>query len=137
MRWRDAVRKPFRDWLVFACALGAVSLIRVALAIFPFAAVQMSLRRLRAVDLPLVKSIPPEVCVWAVKAAGRYVPNATCLTQALALETIFALRGIEARIHFGAAKSADGRLRAHAWVESGGRIVLGEPNDLPYVPLTP
>ncbi|MDQ6663590.1 MAG: lasso peptide biosynthesis B2 protein [Acidobacteriota bacterium] len=136
MQLREAVRRPFRDWILFTGALFAMALIRAALTLFPFATLQTSLKRLQAVNLPLLKSIPPEASIWAVKAASRYVPRVTCLTQALALESILAMQGIEARMHFGAAKSVDGRFRAHAWVESQGKIVLGETDDLPFFPLT-
>jgi Transglutaminase-like superfamily len=62
---------------------------------------------------------------WAVAAASRRVPRATCLTQALALQTLLAREGYESDLHIGVARSGDGGLEAHAWLESDGRIVIG------------
>ncbi len=60
----------------------------------------------------------------AVVVAGRYVPRATCLAQALTLRTLLGLLGQPARLRIGVRKNADA-LEAHAWVESGGRVVIG------------
>jgi hypothetical protein len=62
---------------------------------------------------------------WAIERVSRYVPAATCLTQALAALVLFSRAGIEARLHIGVAKDERGRLLAHAWVESEGRTVIG------------
>jgi hypothetical protein len=62
---------------------------------------------------------------WAVTAAGRFIPGArNCLVQALAVETILNPGGASC-LRIGVAHAADNRLRAHAWVEKGSRI-LGE-----------
>ena len=58
-------------------------------------------------------------------AASRRVPKATCLTQAIALRTLLARDGKESELRIGVAKAEDGRLEAHAWLESDGRIVIG------------
>jgi hypothetical protein len=62
---------------------------------------------------------------WAVTVASRYVPAATCLTQALAAQGLLAGRGHSARLCIGVARSAAGRFQAHAWVECAGRVVIG------------
>ena len=74
--------------------------------------------------------------VWAVKVAGRHVPRATCLTQALAAQVLLARRGCPARLSIGVAKSQEGQLEAHAWVESEGRVLIGGLEGLSrYTPL--
>lgn len=63
---------------------------------------------------------------WAVQMASRNVPwNAVCLPQAIAAKAMLALRGQGSAFHLGAMIEADGSLSAHAWLESGGRIVTG------------
>jgi hypothetical protein len=62
---------------------------------------------------------------WAVTVASRYVPAATCLTQALAVQGLLAGRGHPACLCIGLARSAAGRFQAHAWVECAGRVVIG------------
>jgi hypothetical protein len=70
--------------------------------------------------------VSPDRIAWAVTVAGRYARGrATCLVEALAVETLLAQGGHPARLRVGVAREEDGRLQAHAWVESGGRVVIG------------
>jgi hypothetical protein len=84
-----------------------------------------------------VKGHPIERVVWSVEAASRRIPRATCLTQALAAATLLANNGHAAVLRVGVAKNDDGSLRAHAWVESDGRTVLGDPRTDAFVAMTP
>ena len=68
--------------------------------------------------------------VWAVRAASRYVPGATCLTQSLAAYLLIGRNGGAPRLHVGVMKEAAGHLKAHAWVVSDGVVVIGEGRDL-------
>ena len=63
--------------------------------------------------------------VRAVRQCQRYVPYATCLTQALTARRMLSRYGHDAVLKIGVAKS-DSRLEAHAWVEVNGRVVLGK-----------
>jgi hypothetical protein len=71
-----------------------------------------------------------EKIVWAVTLASRYVPAATCLTQALAARILLVQHGEPALLRIGLAKNDAGKLEAHAWVESRGRIVIGDSRQL-------
>ena len=62
---------------------------------------------------------------WAVTVASRYVPRATCLTQALAVQVLLERRGYRAHLCIGVARGAPRRLEGHAWVEHQGQIVIG------------
>jgi hypothetical protein len=62
---------------------------------------------------------------WAATTAARYVPRATCLTQALAAQWLFAWFGHPTMLRIGVAKGYDKALNAHAWLESEGRVVVG------------
>jgi hypothetical protein len=44
-------------------------------------------------------------------------------------------QGYPALLHIGAAKGEGGQLRAHAWVESEGRVVIGGHDLGRYAPL--
>jgi hypothetical protein len=63
--------------------------------------------------------------VRSVRLCSRYVPHATCLTQALAARSLLSRQGQPAVLKIGVAKS-DGNFEAHAWLEVDGRIVLGK-----------
>jgi hypothetical protein len=66
----------------------------------------------------------------AVMIASRYVPSSTCLTQALAAMVLLGKIGQPASLRIGVSKGEEGNLRAHAWVESRGSIVIGDLKDL-------
>ena len=68
--------------------------------------------------------------VWAVKTASRFVPKATCLTQALVAQIILARRGCATDLQIGVARSEQGSVEAHAWLESDGRVLIGGMTDL-------
>jgi hypothetical protein len=62
---------------------------------------------------------------WAANAVDSRLPHSTCLTRALAASLLFTLHGHPATVRLGVARD-DGELAAHAWLESDGRIVIGE-----------
>jgi len=74
-----------------------------------------------------------EQVVWAVRAASRYLPGATCLTQAMAAQALLTQAGFPSQIEIGFAKGQDQdeddgalrHVRAHAWVVCYGQVVLG------------
>lgn len=68
--------------------------------------------------------------VHSVKSMSRYVPVATCLTQALTTQILLAQIGHSTDLKIGVAKSIEGKLEAHAWLESRGEIVIGKLKDL-------
>lgn len=73
---------------------------------------------------------------WAVEKAGRFMPwAATCLTLALTAQVLLLRRGHGAVIHIGVAKGGAEHFLAHAWVESGGKIVIGDHELERYTPM--
>jgi len=98
---------------------------RVTLWLLPL---QVARRLLaRVVRWPAPGAITPERIGWAIGAARRMVPRATCLPQALACEALLVSAGHPAELRIGVIKSGKRKLlEAHAWVESEGRIVVGD-----------
>lgn len=80
---------------------------------------------------------PARRIAWAVRAASRYVPQATCLPQALVAQFLLRQNGYPADLQIGAARRADGKLEAHAWVtgENGTILIGGLPDLDRFVPL--
>ncbi|PYR91962.1 MAG: lasso peptide biosynthesis B2 protein [Acidobacteria bacterium] len=81
--------------------------------------------------------VPVERSSAAIRMASRYVPYATCLTQALALRWLLARHGRVAILNLGVRNPPGGRLQAHAWLEAGGRVILGDPGSVEYERLHP
>ena len=70
---------------------------------------------------------------WSVTAAARRFPSSvSCLTRALVVEAMLRRRGYHPTLHLGVRRCGDGSapLQAHAWVECGGRVIIGELADL-------
>src|SRR5260370_41243803 len=83
----------------------------------------------------IVTPTPVDRIVWAVEAAGRAIPGMkNCLVQAVAAEAMLVRAGHPCEFRIGAAKNGP-RLIAHAWLESGGRVLIGEILLVRYNPL--
>ena len=62
----------------------------------------------------------------AIATCARNVPwKAVCLPQAMAAKVMLARRGCGSVLHLGATIDSDGRLITHAWLVSGGAVVIG------------
>lgn len=126
-------RLPHRERAVLLLGIGTLALARVALWILPFPLVR------RIFAQPKVKAAPYArwQIRWAVQRAQRVVPRATCLPQAIAAESMLLRNGFDAALRLGVMKKPDGSFEAHAWVESGGGIVIGDLPPAEMSALTP
>lgn len=100
----------------------------VLLRILPFQTVYSIMERLVAGRRSSLSLEPENVShiVWALSAASRrLLGRDTCLPQAMAARVMFNRFGYPAEIKFGVKKSAEGQLRAHAWVYHGDEILIG------------
>jgi Transglutaminase-like superfamily len=113
-------------------ALFWVAVVRTGLFLLPFRTVQRIAARAGRRTAPLHSA---ERCAWAVRTSSRYVPGATCLTQALAAQLLLAQCGYGSRVEIGVRKDEHRRFRAHAWVVCGTEIVIGGAEAYRYVPL--
>ncbi|MGA2412267.1 MAG: lasso peptide biosynthesis B2 protein, partial [Candidatus Binataceae bacterium] len=68
----------------------------------------------------------PDRIAWAIAAASRYViGGSNCLLRAVATGLILRHYGYDAALMIGVAKSPEGVFAAHAWLESGGQVLIG------------
>jgi Transglutaminase-like superfamily len=122
----NAVRRLFRlsksELGLLLEAAATVVAIRVALWLLPYDKLRAYLSRRLSIS-PRPQSTA--IIVRFISTVSRFVPRATCLTQALAAELLLRRHGHDASLQIGVAKSASNDLLAHAWVESGGVIVIG------------
>ena len=107
--------------------------ILVGMRVLPYA----RLRRLveRAGRRRARRQRPLGQLLWAVQATARPNPLTTCLSEALTAQVLLHRHGYPARVRIGVAKAQDGRLEAHAWLESGDQLVLGARGYERYSPL--
>jgi hypothetical protein len=110
--------------------------VRLALWLLPFQRLVGFLRRPKrhVGGLPQTDASIANRIVWAVEVASRYVPRATCLVQALAAQVLLSDAGVPALLRIGVGKDAKGRFQAHAWVENGGKVMIGDRDLESYTP---
>lgn len=111
--------------------LWRLPLLRLQLAL---AADPARLVQLRDAAVPAHPGSLPPACTQAdfaarcaalvALAARQPLIAATCLPQALALQSLLQQHGVPAQLRLGAARAPGGRIAAHAWVEHAG-VVLG------------
>lgn len=118
-----------RGWRLLLQAWLAVGIVRAALWIVPFPRVRRLAahlgRRSARAGAPLAVQLV-ENRAWAVQTVSRFVPRATCLVQALALQIILGRSGTSSELHIGVARGDAGGLDAHAWLEVDGTVVVGD-----------
>lgn len=108
------------------CSSGLLVIaIRLGLWVLPFRYLQHLLdifgqRSVRWASQVDIARIP-----WAVGVTSHHVPMATCLTQALSVQTLFRQRGIPCELRIGVAKDHRNQLTAHAWIEYEGQVIIG------------
>ena len=123
----DAVRKlgrlPAPRRAILIRTVFALWAARLATWLLPFPLGRRLLVGSHRTSTPTVSG---EQIRWAMSHAQRVVPRATCLPQALAAEALLTRGGLPADLRIGVKKEPSGKLLAHAWVESNGRIVVGD-----------
>ncbi len=122
------VRLPAAERRLLTKAILLLCAVKVSLELLPFRTVRRLQSRVSESRLRLRKSdrCSIERVVWAVELAGRLMPRtSTCLTQALTAQILLSRRGHPAFVHIGTVKAEGRKIQAHAWVESGGEVVIG------------
>lgn len=127
------VKLPGPDRRLLCGTLVWVVAVRIGLWILPFRQV-WSLTRWGASRFRSATGgthLTADRAVWAVRAASRRVPGASCLTQSLALYGVLN-RSDPCVLRFGVAKEPDGTFMAHAWVENAAGPLLPANEVTPY-----
>jgi hypothetical protein len=117
------VRLPSTDRALAVRAAWWLLLARLALWTLPFARVQELVARLGTRRTTV--GVAPGRLAWTVETAARSIPQATCLTQALAAQVMLTRAGERPELHIGVATDR-GAFEAHAWLSLHGRALVGD-----------
>jgi hypothetical protein len=121
-----------RDLLLRGLVL--VAAVRLALWTLPFRRVRSFFAETRHPVSPVLASIRVTRLAWAVQAAAKRIPGASCLTQALSLQYLLARAGRSAQVRIGVAidrsEITARAFESHAWVEYRGEVILGNNGEL-------
>lgn len=148
-----SLRNMFEDARLTLLYLPPVMRVRWKLWRAPFAACSKAwgedaTRQLNEARARSVESLVPFE-IWrrahAVRRAARLIPDASCLTQALTLQSVLAGHGEECKLilgvdrNFTPSKTSSKEFEAHAWIEWNGKVIIGGPIErwTPLLVVTP
>lgn len=107
--------------------------IRLALRLIPFRRVIAAVNRQsnsRIRGRARTRFTPEQLARAVSMTSGRLFRDAPCLTQAFAVKVLYCRRGLPASVRIGVRRLPESGFEAHAWVESGGCVVIGFLEDL-------
>jgi Transglutaminase-like superfamily len=113
------------DWVALALALPLLAGSRLLIVAVPYRWWRRAISTDTHGRAAPVARLGPGRVRWAVTVAARFIPGATCLSQALAARALLRLAGHPTTLSIGVRKGAAGELEAHAWVHSGAAPVVG------------
>ncbi|MDX8510734.1 lasso peptide biosynthesis B2 protein [Mesorhizobium captivum] len=120
--WPRVLSLSGPEIMFLARCLAVVGAVRLGLTFSSYNRIRSLVTRLDARNDASVADL--RRVAWGVAAAARFVPGASCLTQALAGHYLLARQGHASKIRIGIDRNS-AELNAHAWLISGDRIVLG------------
>jgi transglutaminase superfamily protein len=125
------LRLSASDRLLLLKAFLSVCIVRIGLSLLPFRLLRQAIIKFAREPAGTIEERQSvQRIVWAVMTASRYVPTATCLTEALATKLMLIRNGHKATVRLGVSRNQNGQFQAHAWVESDGLIVIGDSQEL-------
>lgn len=139
-RIRKFLRLPRSDQGLLIQAMLGLTVVTLGLKLLPWLTLQRLLLKLanRSIRGKPTRRPSPHRLGWTVRVASRYVPQATCLPQALVAQFLLHQWAYSADLRIGVTKNKDGKLEAHAWVTRGGEIIIGAAGDPDrFIPLSP
>ncbi|NJN23359.1 MAG: lasso peptide biosynthesis B2 protein [Acaryochloridaceae cyanobacterium RL_2_7] len=114
--------------------------VRLGLALLAFQNLREVLARFSTVSNYTQKHLPRNdvqtqqmvrQVIWAVEKSAQLMPGgAKCLAKALTTQVLMARRSCECEFKIGVAKTEQGALEAHAWIEKDGQVIMGFLPDL-------
>ena len=126
-------RPGAREIAVFAEAVGALLVASLAIGILPFRLLTRTIARPRgAASAPVDRDLIAAEVTRAIDRAARRLPlRIVCLHKALATHWLLRRRGIATHVHYGISPGG-AALKAHVWLDLGGKIIIGEEESLGF-----
>jgi hypothetical protein len=124
------------EWVLAARALVSMATIVVAMRLLPYnkwRGLAVASGRVRRSDPSVVSA---QQVVRAMESASRFVPGgANCLVRALTTRMLMARYCMSSTLRMGVAKTLDGYLEGHAWLEYQGAVLVGERGREGFAPM--
>jgi Transglutaminase-like superfamily len=126
-RLASFLRLPPRERILLLQAGLTLALVKLTLLTLPFHTARQLVVRMER-RAPAGGSSPArDRIVYSVTIASHLVPGGlNCLVRAVAAELMLARAGYPSELKIGVARDASGKFGAHAWLESEGKILIGQ-----------
>ncbi|WP_427162467.1 lasso peptide biosynthesis B2 protein [Aliinostoc sp. HNIBRCY26] len=112
-----------------------LGLVNGGLWLLPFSILRRILDRISQPN-PKASLTPVHKIIWAVDVSTNFIPGAKCLARALTCQVLMNQRGDAPELRIGVTKDEEGKLKAHAWLEHQGKVIIGSLSNLSsYTPL--
>ena len=113
-------------------AAAALLLVRIGLWTLPFSVLRAAIERIPMHTRHSRIDSPSDIGRIVNAVARRLPVRMTCLVEALAAKAMLRRRGYESTVQYGVRSGPTGgrALNSHAWLLCGGRIVVGEIEEL-------
>ena len=120
------LKRPLPEKRLLIKALLYLLGVKSGLRLLPFRTMLTLIKRVPIKPGPT--SFALDQLLGAMDTAGRNVPRATCLVRAIAGKAFLARYGHQTDLRIGVLKDeSEKRVKAHAWLESQGLVLLGGP----------
>jgi len=129
-RWNLVRKRSLHEWLLLGEAglflLAAGALLKCVPTVRIIRWIQRPLRKRPLRKRSIAAPVSMEQLRWAVTSFSRNAPiRLVCFPQALALHAMLRRRKISSEVLYGAARLADGKRTAHAWLRCQDYIWVG------------
>lgn len=104
--------------------------VQIILWLLPLPRCQQIIRSLSKKKSPEIsdKKDYMDKILWSVMVASQYIPKAKCLTRTLTAYILLKRHNYPVEPKIGVLMDDNGNLKAHAWLEKNGEVVLGITN---------
>lgn len=124
------IRLRFSEKIFLSHCVIVLCVIRVALSLKSASFIMRKISAIQVTEEGDQKTW--RMIAWGIGACSNFVPGATCLTQALAGQYLMARHNCRSIVRIGIERENHGNMKAHAWLLSGGFVVLGgKASDMP------
>jgi hypothetical protein len=110
----------------YGWAVAVLIAVRIGLTLFGFKKLERLMPRMGA----KASALSPWQISWSVKRTARYVPWASCLTQAISLQYMLGSHGEPSIICVGVKPDSRRKFTAHAWLLWDDQIIIGGDKNL-------
>ena len=125
-RIKGAIQVRVAAIMLFTKAFWWLIWVRLGLRFLPFAKLQSKVDRISKMTVRSPGYYSILGLIWSVETATKFMPGgAKCLARAMTTQILMGQNSYPYELCIGVQKDSTGELKAHAWIESEQKIIIG------------